>query len=262
LSAHRGSNRGAMKTATPLSKARTTVGPLLLGLGLQAPAAAQIYMAPGASGNTSSTVVLSDVRSELTPEELLAAPAEVARAFAAPPHVASGKVESQAPANPPTEPPMPRAPALPAHLLGPIRSAAQLHGVSAPLLAAVAAAESGFDKAAKSAKGARGLMQLMPGTASRFHVTDPFSARQSLEGGAAYLRWLHGRFGQDTHRVLAAYNAGEQAVARANGVPPFAETLAYVPRVLAYLRQYEALPEFNAAAPLRPGIRGNILPRE
>lgn len=258
LSAHTGSNRGAMITATPLSKARTTAGALLVGLGLHVPAPAQIFMAPSSSG----AVVLSDVRSELTPDELLAAPTGGAQATAAPPQTGTGLAESQALADPRPEPSMPRAPALPAHLLGLIRSAAQLHGVSAPLVAAVAAAESGFDRAAKSAKGARGLMQLMPATASRFHVTDPHSARQSLEGGAAYLRWLGGRFGHDTHRVLAAYNAGEQAVARANGVPPFAETQAYVPRVLAYLRQYESLPEFSASAPLRPNPRGNLLPRE
>jgi soluble lytic murein transglycosylase-like protein len=93
-----------------------------------------------------------------------------------------------------------------------------------------------------SPAGARGVMQLMPGTAQRFGVDDParslFDAATNLRAGAAYLRVLHDRYGRDLHLVLAAYNAGEGAVARyGNTVPPFAETQAYVRDVLAVYRR-------------------------
>jgi soluble lytic murein transglycosylase-like protein len=129
-------------------------------------------------------------------------------------------------------------PALPAQFLPLIVAVARDHRLSAPLLAAVAAAESAFDPRAFSPKGAAGLMQLMPATAQRFKVGNRYSPIQSLNGGAAYLRWLSDRYGNDLQRVLAAYNAGEQAVALADGVPPYAETQAYVQRVLHYLKHF------------------------
>lgn len=110
--------------------------------------------------------------------------------------------------------------------------------VSAPLLAAVAAAESGFDARARSPKGAVGLMQLMPDTARRFKVVDRLSPEQSVRGGAAYLRWLNDHFNANLAHVIAAYNAGESAVERAGGMPPYAETQAYLPKVMGYLRHF------------------------
>jgi soluble lytic murein transglycosylase-like protein len=108
------------------------------------------------------------------------------------------------------------------------------------LLHAVIAVESGYDARAVSSKGALGLMQLMPATARRFGVADAFDPQQNLAGGAAYLKWLLDRFGGDLELTLAAYNAGEGAVARAgHRVPPFAETRAYVPRVLDRMRRVE-----------------------
>jgi len=100
------------------------------------------------------------------------------------------------------------------------------HGVSPALVKAVIAAESLFDADAVSRKGAQGLMQLMPATASKLGVADPFSADQNVRGGVRYLRKMLDRYG-DMGRALAAYNAGPSAVDRYRGIPPYPETRAY-----------------------------------
>ena len=105
--------------------------------------------------------------------------------------------------------------------------------VSPALVLAVIAIESAGKPDAVSGSGAAGLMQLIPATAQRFGVDDRLSASDSINGGVAYLDWLMNAFDKDPVLVLAAYNAGETAVRRHEGVPPFAETRAYVPRVLA-----------------------------
>lgn len=105
--------------------------------------------------------------------------------------------------------------------------------VSPALVLAVMGVESGGKAGAISPAGAQGLMQLIPATATRFGVSDPFDPRQNIKGGVAYLHWLMGMFGRDPVLVLAAYNAGEGAVTAHGGVPPFAETRDYVPKVLA-----------------------------
>ena len=105
--------------------------------------------------------------------------------------------------------------------------------VSPALVLAVIAVESGGRSNAESGKGALGLMQLMPDTATRFGVTDSLSSSQNIRGGVAYLDWLLGEFDGDAVLALAGYNAGEGAVKRHGGVPPFAETRDYVPKVLA-----------------------------
>jgi hypothetical protein len=97
----------------------------------------------------------------------------------------------------------------------------------------VVRAESNFDPRARSHKGALGLMQLIPATARRFGVDDPFEPIQNLHGGMAYLRWLLDHFDGDLALALAGYNAGENAVKRHGGVPPYAETQAYVRRILS-----------------------------
>jgi len=113
-----------------------------------------------------------------------------------------------------------------------IRRAAHRHGVDPVLLAAMAEVESGFDPQAISHKGAQGLLQLMPATARRFGVTNSFDPEQNVDGGARYMDWLLTRFSGDEQLALAGYNAGEGAVDRYQGSPPFQETERYVVRVL------------------------------
>lgn len=109
------------------------------------------------------------------------------------------------------------------------------------LVLEVIRAESNFDPRARSAKGALGLMQLIPATAQRFGVSDPYEPTQNIRGGMAYLRWLLDRFDGDLALSLAGYNAGEAAVDRYGGVPPYAETRAYVERILGrYMRPAQA----------------------
>jgi hypothetical protein len=105
--------------------------------------------------------------------------------------------------------------------------------VSPALVLAMMAVESGGNAQAVSPAGAQGLMQLIPDTAKRFGVSDPMDPEQSIRGGVAYLDWLMGNFNRDPIMVIAAYNAGEGAVTASSGVPPYAETRDYVPKVLA-----------------------------
>lgn len=105
--------------------------------------------------------------------------------------------------------------------------------VSPALILAVMAVESAGRVDAVSRAGAQGLMQLIPATAERFGVSDPFDPAQNIAGGTAYLEWLLAEFGGDAVLALAGYNAGEGAVRRAGGVPDYRETRDYVPKVLA-----------------------------
>ncbi len=114
-----------------------------------------------------------------------------------------------------------------------IERAATASGVDPELVAAVIAVESASRPRAVSAKGAMGLMQLMPGTAREYGVTNPFDPRANIEAGTKHLKALLDRY--DLSRALAAYNAGEGAVERYGGVPPFPETRDYVARVMARL---------------------------
>ncbi|WP_308389626.1 transglycosylase SLT domain-containing protein [Acidithiobacillus sp. AMEEHan] len=120
-----------------------------------------------------------------------------------------------------------------------VTAAAKQYGLSAALLNAVIRVESGFNPGAVSSKGAMGLMQLMPATASRFGVQNPFDAAENIRGGAAYLADLMRKFGGDLRLVLAAYNAGSQAVIQAGyHIPPFQETQNYVPEVMEYYQKF------------------------
>ena len=119
------------------------------------------------------------------------------------------------------------------------------NGVDPLLLYSVMHQESSFKSHAVSPKGARGLMQLMPGTAARFGVTSIFDPRQNIEGGARYLRFLLDRFDGDVNLALAGYNAGEGAVEKFGGrVPPYAETQEYVRRIS---RRYSLIQDPNSA---------------
>jgi soluble lytic murein transglycosylase-like protein len=108
------------------------------------------------------------------------------------------------------------------------------------LVEAVMSNESGFNPMAHSNAGAQGLMQLMPRTAASFGVSDPYDPEQNIRGGARYLRALLRQFGGCVERAVAAYNAGPAAVAKYDGVPPYAQTKAYVRNVIASLQKYEA----------------------
>jgi len=115
-------------------------------------------------------------------------------------------------------------------------AAARRHGLDPELVMAVVSVESGFRPGAVSPKGAQGLMQLMPKTAESLGVEDPFDPAQNLDGGARHLGQLLTIYGGDLVRALAAYNAGEGAVHRHGGVPPYRETRAYVKKVLERYR--------------------------
>ena len=117
-----------------------------------------------------------------------------------------------------------------------IDAVAAEHGVRPQLVRAVIKVESNYQERARSRKGAMGLMQLMPDTARRFSVADPYNPRQNIEGGIKYLKTLLDRF-PSVDLALAAYNAGESAVDRFRGVPPYAETRDYVSRILRILAQ-------------------------
>jgi soluble lytic murein transglycosylase-like protein len=114
-----------------------------------------------------------------------------------------------------------------------IEKAAAAEGVSAQLVKAVIQVESGYQPRARSRKGAMGLMQLMPETARLYEVIDPYEPRSNIQAGVKHLKWLLARF--ELPLALAAYNAGEAAVRRFGGLPPYPETRDYVSRVLALL---------------------------
>lgn len=115
-----------------------------------------------------------------------------------------------------------------------INSLAVEHGVDPALVKAIIRTESNFNQHAVSRKGARGLMQLMPGTAQRFTVSNPFDPAENIRGGVAYLKHLQELFPGQLSLAVAAYNAGENAVLRYNAIPPYPETREYVRRVLRH----------------------------
>ena len=123
-----------------------------------------------------------------------------------------------------------------------IHSVAEDNGVDPALVKAIIRAESNFDQRAVSRKGAQGLMQLMPGTAGRYSVGNSFDPAENIRGGVRHLRSLQDRFPGQLHLAVAAYNAGEGAVLRYQGIPPYAETRQYVTRVLRLYDQASVLP--------------------
>lgn len=131
-----------------------------------------------------------------------------------------------------------RAAKRPAGLDGMVSQAAQTYRVDPALVHAVIHAESGFNPQAVSPKGASGLMQLMPDTARRYGVRDIFDPAENINGGVRYLRDLLQMFGQNKRLAVAAYNAGENAVLRFGGIPPYPETTQYVSRVLSLHDRY------------------------
>jgi soluble lytic murein transglycosylase-like protein len=130
-----------------------------------------------------------------------------------------------------------------------ISAAARTHRVSEALILAVITVESRGSAKAISPKGAQGLMQLIPATAKRFGVSDPFDAGQNIDGGAAYLSWLLKTFRGDPLLALAGYNAGEGAVQKHDGVPPYAETRDYIVLVMDALTAAQKLCATPIAGP-------------
>jgi soluble lytic murein transglycosylase-like protein len=122
-----------------------------------------------------------------------------------------------------------------------IRQAAILYQIPEELIRAVIMVESNYDPRAVSQTGAQGLMQLMPETALRMQVRDAFDPRENIFGGTRYLRVLANMFNGDLALTIAGYNAGEGAVVRYAGIPPFEETQGYVTRVQTYYRRYRTL---------------------
>ncbi|WP_344760586.1 lytic transglycosylase domain-containing protein [Luteimonas lutimaris] len=121
-----------------------------------------------------------------------------------------------------------------------ISRAARQYGVDEAVVRAIIHAESAFNPNALSRVGAQGLMQLMPATARRFGVGNPFDAAQNIQGGVQYLAWLLKRFNGDLTLAAAGYNAGEGAVDKYNGVPPYRETQRYVQRVGVLAQRYRS----------------------
>ena len=128
-----------------------------------------------------------------------------------------------------------------------VAAAARMHNVPQALLHALIKAESGYNPKARSAAGALGLMQLMPGTAKEMGVEDVLDPEDNVQGGARYLKRMLNLFDNDITLAVAAYNAGPEAVRRRGAVPPFAETRRYVPNVL---REYRKLQGLAADSPL------------
>lgn len=118
------------------------------------------------------------------------------------------------------------------------QEAATKSGLDANLIRAIAEVESGENPNAVSSAGAMGVMQLMPGTAKSLGVENPFDARENVLGGAQYLKTLAKRYG-DLPRTLAAYNAGQGAVDRHGGVPPYQETQNYIKKVIQHYQEHQ-----------------------
>ncbi|HME92078.1 MAG TPA: lytic transglycosylase domain-containing protein [Myxococcaceae bacterium] len=131
-----------------------------------------------------------------------------------------------------------------------IEAAAKRYRIPPSLVRAVMHAESNFDANAVSLRGASGLMQLMPDTAQEMYVRDIFDVRQNIEGGTRYLRVLANRYNGDMVKMLAAYNAGPEALEKFGGsVPPYEETQAYVRKVLQLYFQYKEQSQLAQAGP-------------
>ena len=143
------------------------------------------------------------------------------------------------PAERPTAPPAPRAEEA-GEYDDLIEAASARYRIPSALVRAIVHAESNYDPTAVSPRGASGLMQLMPETAEQMYVKDIFDARDNIEGGVRYLRVLANQYGGDMVKMVAAYNAGPGALDKYGNVPPFAETQAYVRKVIALYFQYKA----------------------
>jgi len=201
-------------------------------------AAAALWGADGAAGAKPSTVKLtSTVRSDPRTGRLVRSVVVTAKPVAehrvAETVIPSRVVSPVEPAAPASQPPAPP----PGNFQEAINRIADRHGLAPELLHSVIKVESNYNPYAVSPKGAQGIMQLIPSTARRFGVSDVFNPMENIEGGAAYLEYLMGLFHGNLPLALAAYNAGENAVAKYGTVPPYAETQTYLKLVARRLEE-------------------------
>ena len=138
-----------------------------------------------------------------------------------------------------------------------VETIASWHKVDSKLVLSIITAESNFKIAAKSNKDAHGLMQLIPATAQRFNVKNAYDASQNIKGGVRYLRWLLSYFRGDVTLAVAAYNAGEGAVDKYKGVPPYKETQAYVKKVLGLYQSKQHIFDASIASE-SPALRASL----
>ena len=146
------------------------------------------------------------------------------------------------------------------HIYNVVGKVSPKYEVDPQLVLAFISVESGFNANAVSPKNAQGLMQLIPETARRFRVKDAFNAEENIKGGVAYLQWLLAFFKGDVPLVAAAYNAGERAVEKYRGIPPYPETRDYVKRITALYRKTTHPYQQNvvqASPMIKPGLVGN-----
>jgi soluble lytic murein transglycosylase-like protein len=175
-----------------------------------------------------TSAVRADFRTGKLVRSVIVAPKSVAGQRVAEVVVAPRVVSAAAPASEPQPP---------SGIDAAVEQIAAQYSLSPQLIHSVIKVESNYNPFAISPKGALGLMQLIPSTARRFGVSDVFNPMQNIQGGAKYLKYLLDLYKQDSRLALAAYNAGEEAVARYGGVPPFAETRNYVIQVANRLRE-------------------------
>jgi len=199
--------------------------------------AAHLFAAAAEQGYEQAKNILARMGGEPrgAPPPCLRPPEEdqVAAAPPPPPKPQAGARPAASPAAPPGVLPVPPPAHAPEPIVRFVNLVAPEYKLQPHLVLAVIATESNFDASAVSPKDAHGLMQLIPGTAARFGVRNIKDPVQNIRGGMAYLRWLMARFEGDLRLVAAAYNAGEGAVERYLGVPPFAETRLYVLKIRA-----------------------------
>jgi|SRR5215813_13069593 len=196
-----------------------------------------------AAGSTSYIDVATDQIERFEKDETpRATPAPIASAPATP------GLASVAPASAPLASPSKQLRiAAPVNLDQVVKDASGKHQIDPDFINSVIRAESGFNTRAVSPKGAQGLMQLMPGTASNLGVSNAFDPKANVDGGTRYLRWLLEKYNYDVPKALAAYNAGPHRVEQYHGVPPYLETRAYVARIIRDFNR-KKLAEQKAAA--------------
>jgi soluble lytic murein transglycosylase-like protein len=192
--------------------------------------AAHLFAAAAEQGLEQARNIIARMGTPLGPPPACLRPPEEDRVAAAPP---PRPATATAPARPLLLPPPPLPPNAPEPLVRYVTLAAPEFKLQPHVVLAFMATESNFDASAVSPKNAQGLMQLMPETAARFGVRNIRDPVQNIRGGMAYLRWLMAYFEGNVTLVAAAYNAGEKAVERYLGVPPYAETRLYVLRIKA-----------------------------